>query len=203
MSRYTGPRLKIMRALAVQLPGLSGKTWDERRPYPPGAHQGRHRKKASTFAVQLREKQKLRYNYGVSEKQLRRYVGLAFKSRGEPGDFLLGLLEGRLDNVVFRSGFARTIPQARQLVTHGHIVVDGRKVDKPSFQVKAGQLIGLGQRIRDNAMVELAWKQPALVKPDWLEIEDKAYQAKVILRPDRESVPFPVEVKSIVEFYSR
>ncbi|RYZ60910.1 MAG: 30S ribosomal protein S4, partial [Proteobacteria bacterium] len=121
MSRYTGPRVKKMRALGVELPGLSRKKI-ERRPYPPGQH-GQARKKVSEFALRLHEKQKLRYNYGIGERQLRGLMTEALSSKTAPGKKLIELLERRLDNAVFRAGFALTIPAARQLVAHGHVLV--------------------------------------------------------------------------------
>ena len=140
MSRYTGPRVKKMRKLGVNLPGLSRKTMD-RRPYPPGEHGGKRQKRKSDYANQLMEKQKLRLNYGVSERQFRRYMVEARQSKTPTGDKLLELLERRLDNVVFRAGFAPTIPAARQLVNHRHIRLNGHKADIPSIRVKVGDVI--------------------------------------------------------------
>ena len=119
MSRYRGPRLRVIRALGTALPGLTRKSAD-RKPYPPGQHQGRHRRKLSIYGTQLREKQKLQFNYGMTEHQLRSFVKKAFHKKGSPGDNLVEMLERRLDNTVFRAGLAPTIPAARQLISHGH-----------------------------------------------------------------------------------
>ena len=147
MSRYRGPRVKLMRALGLNLPGLSRKSI-ERRPYPPGAHGGDRRRKESDYGRQLKEKQKLRFNYGLGERQLRRLVIDARRSKTETGKKLLELLESRLDNVVFRGGLASTIPAARQLVNHAHVLVNGQKVDIPSFRVKVGDVITVRERSR-------------------------------------------------------
>ena len=140
MSRYTGPRVKVMRALGVDLPGLSRKSI-ERRPYPPGEHGKAHRRKESVYGIQLKEKQKLKMNYGLTERQMRRLVKKARSSKLATGTRMLQLLESRLDNVVFRAGFAATIPSARQLVNHGHFMVNGRRVDIASYQVRSGDVL--------------------------------------------------------------
>ena len=139
MSRYTGPRVKRMRALGTDLPGLSPKKSDK-RPYPPGPH-GQARKKPTEYSMRLMEKQKVRVNYGVTERQLRRLMVEAKASGGTTGHKLIELLERRLDNIVFRAGFARSIPSARQLVNHGHILVDGKRVDIASYRVSQGQVV--------------------------------------------------------------
>ncbi|NRA67532.1 MAG: 30S ribosomal protein S4 [Pseudobacteriovorax sp.] len=203
MARYTGPRLRIMRALGVQLPGLSRKQWDSRKAYPPGMHHGRHRKKLSVYGTQLMEKQKLRFNYGLGEKQFRRFVKMSFQKRGNPGENLLQFLERRLDNAIFRAGFAPTIPAARQLIVHGHIRVNGKRVNKPSFLIKQGHELALSEKAKKFAHVEAALENPAINRPAWLGVADGGKSASVIALPDRESVPFPVEINSIVEFYSK
>lgn len=203
MARYKGPRLRIMRALGVQLPGLSRKKWDERKAYPPGMHQGRHRKKSSVYGTQLREKQKLRFNYGLGEKQLRRFVDMAFQKRGNPGENLIQMLESRLDNVVFRSGFAATIPAARQLIVHGHIVVNGQRVNKPSFLVKKGHKINASEKASKFGHVQASLEQNSLVRPEWIGFDEGAKAANIISAPSHESLPFPIEIGQIVEFYSK
>ena len=127
MARHTGPRLKIIRRLGTPLPGLMRTDPDLRRPYPPGQHGPTRRKKLSDYALRLMEKQKLRFHYGVSEKQMRKYMKNAARQKGNKGANLLSLLERRLDNVVFRAGWAPTIPAARQMVRHGHVHVGGRR----------------------------------------------------------------------------
>jgi small subunit ribosomal protein S4 len=201
MSRYTGPRVRAMRALGLQLPGLSSKNF-ERRPYPPGQH-GQARRKLSEYGLRLIEKQKLCRNYGVTEGYLRRLMIAARAAHGPTGDRLLALLESRLDNVVFRAGFARTIPAARQLVNHGHIIVDGRKLDVPSCQVKTGQIIGLRQRSRDLAHVAGALQNARAFETSWLSVNATERTATVIAQPDAASVPFTVSVQLVVEFYSQ
>jgi small subunit ribosomal protein S4 len=203
MARFKGPRLKIMRALGVQLPGLSRKKWDDRKAYPPGMHQGRHRKKSSVYGTQLREKQKLRYNYGLGERQLRRFVDLSFQKRGNPGENLLQFLERRLDNAVFRAGYAPTVMAARQLIVHGHIRVDGQRVNKPSFLVKKGHKLALTDKSAKFVHVQGSLEQPALVRPEWIGFDEGAKTATIVSLPTHESVPFPIEIGHIVEFYSK
>ena len=160
MSRYTGPRVRAMRALGVQLPGLSSKSV-ERRPYPPGQH-GQARRKVTEYGRRLMEKQKLCRNYGVSERQLRKLMSQARSSQGPTGSRLLELLERRLDNVVYRAGFARTIPGARQLVTHGHILVNGHKVDRASYSVRQGEVITLRAQPGAEARARRVRGEPSL-----------------------------------------
>jgi small subunit ribosomal protein S4 len=190
-----------MRALGVQLPGLSSKS-HERRPYPPGQH-GQARRKLSEYGLRLREKQKLCKNYGVSERQLRRLMIDARAAEGPTGERLLELLERRLDNIVFRAGFARTIPAARQLVNHGHVLVDGRKVDRSSYSVDAGQMIALRERSRELPPVVGAVTAARPFETSWLDINAGERSAKLVSRPDAASVPFPVSIQLVVEFYSQ
>jgi len=201
MSRYTGPRVRAMRALGVQLPGLSSKAI-ERRPFPPGQH-GQARRKLSEYGLRLIEKQKLCRNYGVTEGQLRRLMIAARAAKGPTGERLLELLESRLDNVVFRAGFARTIPAARQLVNHGHILVDGKKVDVASFSVKANQVIGLHARSKDLPFVVASVTAGRGFETSWLSVNAAERLATVTTPPDAASVPFPVAVQLVVEFYSQ
>ena len=147
MARYTGPMTKKSRRLGVDLVG--GDQAFERRPYPPGVH-GKGRTKESEYSLQLREKQKARFSYGVLEKQFRRYYEEANRQQGKTGDNLLQILESRLDNVVYRAGFARTRRQARQFVVHGHFVVNGQKVNIPSYRVSAHDVIDLTEKVREQ-----------------------------------------------------
>ncbi|MEZ4470717.1 MAG: 30S ribosomal protein S4 [bacterium] len=202
MSRYRGPRVKLMRALGLNLPGLSRKSI-ERRPYPPGAHGGDRRRKESDYGRQLKEKQKLRFNYGLGERQLRRLVVDARRSKMETGKKLLELLESRLDNVVFRAGLASTIPGARQLVNHAHVLVNGQKVDIPSFRVKVGDVITVRERSKKIQAIKDALESPSLQKPDWLSVNPAEMKAVVDRSPDESSVPFPIEVQLVVEYYAR
>ena len=202
MSRYTGPRLKKMRALGTNLPGLSRKSI-ARRPYPPGEHGTKRRRKKTSFGVQLMEKQKLRLNYGVNERQLRRVVRDAKKSKDFTGDKLCELLERRLDNVVFRAGFASTTPAARQLVNHGHVRINGRRASTPSQKVKAGDVLTLRERSQKLQMVAVSLESMDLPRPDWIEMDVEKKEARVLALPTSESVPFPVDIQQVIEFYSK
>ncbi|WP_394826275.1 30S ribosomal protein S4 [Pendulispora albinea] len=201
MSRYTGPRVKIMRKLGTELPGLSPKK-TERRPYPPGQH-GQARKKLSEYAVRLMEKQKVRMNYGVSERQLRHLMHEAKTTSGNTGPKLIELLERRLDNVVFRAGFARTIPSARQLVNHGHILVNGKRVDIASYRVLKGDVVTVRDRKKVVAQVEAAFPIADSFQTPWLEVDRTKRQATVSTLPDEGAVLFPLRVQLVVEFYSQ
>ena len=201
MSRYTGPRVKKMRAVGIELPGLSPKKI-ELRPYPPGQH-GQGRKKPTEFAIRLKEKQKIRLNYGLGEVQLRR---LMVESRGSDiaaGAKLIELLERRLDNVVFRAGFAPTIPAARQLINHGHFQINGKRVDIASYRVKPGEVISLRARSQDLVTVAAALGDLRLTRPEWLEYQDDKKTASIKEMPKADSVPFPVEVNLVIEYYSK
>ncbi len=201
MSRYTGPRVRTMRALGVDLPGLSRKK-SERRPYPPGQH-GHARRKHSDYALRLIEKQKLRMNYGVTERQLVNLVVEASKGSGNAANRLLEFLERRLDNVVFRAGFARTIPAARQLINHGHLLVNGHRVDIASFRVSEGDVLTLRERSRKLAAVEASLASPLDFPTAWLEIDAANKTATVKQLPDATSVPFQLNVQKVVEYYSQ
>jgi small subunit ribosomal protein S4 len=201
MSRYTGPRVKVMRALGTDLPGLSTKKI-ERRPYPPGQH-GQARRKLSEFALRLMEKQKVRMNYGVSERQLRRLMVEARAASGTTGHKLIEFLERRLDNVVFRAGFARTIPSARQLVNHGHILIDGRRVDIASYRVTRGQTISVREQSKNLQAIMQGFAIADNIQTPWLEVNRDARTAKVSTLPDETAVLFPVRVQLVVEYYSQ
>ncbi|MDC0747346.1 30S ribosomal protein S4 [Polyangium mundeleinium] len=200
MSRYTGPRVRVMRALGCDLPGFSRKKI-ERRPYPPGQH-GQARHKLSEYKVRLIEKQKLRFGYGVSEVQLRRLMVEAGRSKAAPGEKLIELLERRLDNVVFRAGFARTIPAARQLVCHGFVHVNGQRVDVASFRVSQGQTISLVPKVWKNPHVLAAIADETILHASWLNVDKATFSAKIAAMPDSTSALFPVDVQRVVEFYS-
>ena len=200
MSRYRGPRLRIVRRLG-ELPGLSRKS--ARRAYPPGQH-GQNRKKRSEYAVRLEEKQKLRLNYGLTEKQLLRYVRRARRVTGSTGQVLLQLLEMRLDNTVFRLGIAPTIPAARQLVNHGHVTINGRVVDIPSYQCRPGEVIGIRDREASRKLVENNLQYPGLANlPSHLEFDKAKLTGKVNGVVEREWVAIQVNELLVVEYYSR
>lgn len=203
MSRYLGPRLKKMRALGVDLPGLSRKSI-ERRPYPPGQHGlSPKRRKQSAFKVRLVEKQKLRLYYGLTERQFGTIVAHASKGTGNTGERILELLESRLDNVVFRAGFARTIPAARQLVRHGHLLVNGRRLDIPSATVRRGDLVTLRERSKELDIVATAIADPVATPPVWMSVDATARSIRVDGVPDSASLLIAVDTRLIVEFYAQ
>ncbi|MFT3925673.1 MAG: 30S ribosomal protein S4 [Myxococcales bacterium] len=201
MSRYTGPRLKIMRALGTDLPGLSPKL-SERRPYPPGQH-GQRRRKETEFGKRLKEKQKLRMNYGVSERQMRIVFKQASRSKLNTGTKLVELLERRLDNVVFRAGFAASIPAARQLVNHGHLRVNGRRVDIASYRVKVGDVIAVQPKSKDLACVLSSLEAKRGWDTSWLTPNKEERSVIVNALPDESAVLFPLEVQLVIEFYAQ
>lgn len=208
MARYRGPVEKLERRFGVSLAlkgerRLSGKSALDKRPYGPGQH-GQKRGKISEYGLQLREKQKAKVMYGVSEKQFRSIFAEANRLEGNTGENLIRLIERRLDNVVYRMGFATTRRFARQLVTHGHILVDGKKVDIPSFFVKKGQKIEISQKIKDNPQIVRAIDLTSQtgISP-WVDV-DKEKRFGIFTRyPEREEVVIPIEERLIVELYSK
>ncbi len=204
MARYTGPRLRKVRALGAELPSLTSKRPTDKKKAPPGQHGAlRMRSKSSTYKLQLVEKQKIRFNYGVSEKQLRKYFARASQMRGNTGSNLLILLESRLDNIVFRAGFAPTSQSSRQMIGHGHVLVNGRKVDKCNFLVSAGDVIELRPKVKENPIVlQAVDKAKSSPRPEYLEIDDNAKSVKILALPKREDVLLEVQEIMVVEFYS-
>src|SRR5450755_385310 len=202
MARYTGPRTKKSRRYGVPLFGPHKAL--ERRNYPPGMHGDKGRRKQSEYATALGEKQKLRLMYGLLERQFRRYFETALQRRGVTGETLLQLLETRLDNVVFRLGLANTRSAARQLVSHGHVQVNGRNVNISSFNVKAGDEITVKDKpkSRQLALRNMELTQIAPV-PDWLTVDRDALTGKVAHIPSREEMQPIVNEQLIVELYSR
>ncbi len=201
MSRYLGPKVRVLRALGTDLPGLTRKK-SERRPYRPGQH-GQARKKISEFGLRLLEKQKLRMNYGLGERQLLSLFVEAQQSKGNTAERLAELLERRLDNVVFRAGFARTIPAARQLINHGHVLVDDRKVDIASYRVRKGQVIGIRTQSKDLPPVLASLAAPLSFATEWLSVEAETRRATVSSLPDATSVPFEVRMQLVIEYYAQ
>jgi small subunit ribosomal protein S4 len=200
MARYRGPRLRVVRRLG-DLPGLSRKV--ARKAYPPGQH-GQARKKKSEYAIRLEEKQKLRYNYGVSERQLLRYVRKARRAGGSTGQMILQQLEMRLDNTIFRLGMAPTIPSARQVVNHGHITVNGRVVSIPSYQCRPGDVIGVRNKEASRKLVETNLEFPGLANvPNHLEFDKSKLEGKVNGFIEREWVALNINELLVVEYYSR
>jgi small subunit ribosomal protein S4 len=185
------------------LPGLTRKITD-RRPYPPGVHGARPRLRKSDYRRQLEQKQKVRFHYGVSETQLRRYISKTTGQDARHGGTRLALLERRLDNVVFRLGWAPTIPAARQLVVHGHVKVNGRRVDRPSYLVKIGDALEVSSRARRMPSVIAAVDAgPEIAMPGYLKRESDPYAGQVFGLPSRGDIPFEVEEMAVIEFYAR
>src|SRR3954462_7770162 len=201
MARYTGPMTKKSRRLGVDLVG--GDMAFERRPFPPDQH-GRGRTKESESLLQLGEKQKARYTYGILEKQFRRYYHEASRRSGKTGDNLLQLLECRLDNVVYRAGFARPRRHARQLVTHGHFLVNGKKVDIPSFQVTQYDVIDVREKSLEMTPFIVARETHGeRVMPGWMEVLPQRMRILVHSLPVRAQIDVPVQEQLIVEYYSK
>jgi small subunit ribosomal protein S4 len=205
MARYTGPKVKLTRRLGTNIfENEKGRKALDRRPFPPGAHgRTRRRTSGSEYLVQLQEKQKAKYIYGVLERQFRRTYEEANRLAGPTGENLLRLLESRLDNVVYRAGWASTRPQARQFVNHGLIKVDGKRVDIPSYRVKKGEVVSLSDKAR--AMIVIQHNIDVLDRSvvGWLETGDGAKQVTVRDLPQREHIDVPVREQLIVELYSK
>jgi small subunit ribosomal protein S4 len=200
MARYTGPSWKLSRRLGISLSG-TGKEL-EKRPYAPGQHGPNQRKKLSEYGLQLQEKQKLRHTYGVTERQFRNLFDIAGKMTGKHGENFMILLECRLDNLVYRMGLARTRRGARQLVNHGHVMVDGKRVDIPSFRVKIGQTISLREKSQNLTAVKEAVEVNNFV-PEYLAFDADKLTATFTRLPERSELPAEINEALIVEFYSR
>ena len=205
MSRYTGPRARVSRRLGVNIFGTKGEMIAlDRRPYPPGEH-GRDRRRGnqSDYLLQLTEKQKARFTYGLTEKQFRRIYDEANRRQGVTGENMLRYLELRLDNVVYRAGWGVTRPQSRQLVNHGHITVNGKRVDIPSYRVRKGDVVGLSNKAK--AMIVVTQNRDVLDRalPAWLETGAEGAQVTVRELPLREHIDVPVREQLIVELYSK
>lgn len=208
MARYTGPTCKLCRREGEDLflkgeRCLKGKCAVKTRNYPPGMH-GRRRSKRSDYGVQLREKQKMKRIYGLMEKQFHRYFQIASKSPVVTGEKLIQLLEGRLDNVVYRMGFGSTRAQARQLVTHRHFKLNDRRVNIPSHQVKPGDVVSLTEKARQMHVIHSSLEaatQRGLAP--WVEVDPETMSGKLLRLPTRDEVALPVEEKLVVELYSR
>jgi small subunit ribosomal protein S4 len=201
VARYTGPATRISRRLNVDLVG--GDSSFERRPYPPGQH-GRARIKQSEYLLQLQEKQKAKYSYGVLEKQFRRYYEEAVARQGKTGDNLLQILESRLDNVIYRAGIARTRRQSRQLVSHGHFLVNGQKVDIPSYRVSQWDIIDVKPKSLETTPFLIAREiQGDRPVPGWLQVVPSRLRVLVHQLPERAQIEIPVQEQLIVELYSK
>lgn len=199
MARYTGPKFKLSRRLGIS---LSGNGKDLKRPFPPGQHGPGQRKKMSGYGVQLQEKQKLRHMYGLGEKQFRNLFDKASKMAGIVGENFMVLLESRLDNLVYRLGLSNSRAGARQLVSHGHVTVNGKKVDIASYLVSTNDVIGLRERSRNLSVVKEALANRVHI-PAYLDFNESAMEGKFIRLPERAELPSEIDEKQIVEFYSR
>ncbi|WP_166238176.1 30S ribosomal protein S4 [Paenibacillus turpanensis] len=199
MSRYTGPKFKLSRRLGISLSG-TGK--ELKRPFPPGQHGPGQRRKLSGYGIQLMEKQKLRHMYGLSEKQFRNLFDRASKLPGISGENFMFLLESRLDNLVYRLGFANSRAGARQLVAHGHVTVNGKKVDIASYQVLPGDVIGLRERSRSMKSIKEAREGRHHI-PAYIDLNENTLEGKYIRLPERSELSQDIDEKQIVEFYSR
>jgi len=201
MARYTGPRTKVSRRARQLLDENKAKYFD-RRPYPPGEH-GRGRIRESQYLVQLREKQKLRFMYGVLEKQFRRYYKEAARQSGITGTVLLQILESRLDNVVYRSGLASTRPQARQLVNHGHFLVNDKRVDIPSYQVRKDDVVSVKERSLEILPIMIAIDTGDRTVPEWIDVNAEERTITIQDLPSREQIDTQIQEQLVVELYSK
>lgn len=200
MARYRGPKQKVARRFKEPIFGPSKAL--ERKPNPPGQHGRGRRSKESEYAVQLKEKQKVKYTYGLLEKQFRNLFQKAARKKGVTGENLLKFLEARLDNTVYRLGFGMTRRQARQLVNHGHVMVNGRIVDIPSAQLRAGDIVAIRPRSRSIVSIHDSIKRTRGTYP-WLEVDRNMLQGKFLDFPNREDIPENIREQLIVELYSK
>ena len=198
MARYTGPKVRLSRRVGVPIADIPKHT-SKRQLNPPGIH-GYRMRRLRDYGLRLNEKQKLRYHYNVMEKQFRRYVDEAARRPGNTGELLLELLETRLDNAVRRAGFARTIWAARQMVAHGHVRVNGQKVDRPSYALKTGDSISFKDKIQ-KVVREQMETMAGYEVPGWLDIHPGELTAKVVARPAPDQIPFDINPNLVIEFY--
>lgn len=205
MARYTGPKARVSRRLGTNIWGTRGETIAlEKRPYPPGEHgRGRRRGNPSEYLLQLQEKQKARFTYGLSERQFRNLYEEANRRPGVTGENMLRFLELRLDNVVYRAGWAATRPQARQFVSHGHLSVNGKRVTIPSYRLRKGDVVTVGTKARD--MIVFVQNRDVLDRqaPGWVSVGGDGWEATVNELPTRDQIDVPVREQLIVELYSK
>jgi small subunit ribosomal protein S4 len=202
MARYTGPRLRIVRRLGQDIPGLTTKT-NARRPNPPGqAASQRRAPKVSEYGLRLREKQKLRYHYGLTERSLRLVFDRASRMPGDTGRNMLTLLESRLDNIVWRTGLTRTIPAARQFITHGHVDLGGRRAKSPGQTVSVGDVVQVREKSRNREDIRLAVNSPVLERPAGLKVDLDTLAITVEALPGPEQVPVAVNIQKVIEYFA-
>ena len=205
MSRYTGPRARVSRRLGTNIFGTRGEAQAlEKRPYPPGIH-GRTRRRGNQnteYLHELQEKQKARFTYGLNERQFRRVYEEASRKKGVTGENMLKFLELRLDNVIYRAGWGATRPQARQFVSHGHVNVNGKRVNVPSYRVRKGDVIEIREKTKTNPIIQ--WNADVLDRtpPPWLDRDDD-FKVTVYSEPIREQIDVPIREQLIVELYSK
>ena len=203
MARYTGPRLRIIRRIGTELPGLTTKT-AARRPNPPGqAAAGKRQFMISEFGQRLREKQKLRYHYGLTERGLLQYYHKAYRMPGDTGRNLLQLLESRLDNLVWRSGLTRTMPSARQLITHGNVMIGIHRAKSPGQVLKAGATFSVRERARNREDLRVTVNAPVLERPAGIKVDLDTLAVTVETLLTADQVPFQVDIQKVIEFFAR
>ncbi len=208
MAKYTGPKCRLCRREGEKLYLKGEKCYTdkcaiEKRPYPPG-EAGLSRRRQSEYGFQLREKQKVRRTYGVMERQFRRYYQEAARRKGNTGELLLQLLERRLDNIVFRMGFANSRSESRQVVRHNHILVNGKRVNIPSYQVRAGDQVSVAEKARSHGRIQWALQRSEdLDRPEWLEVDSNNYTGTVKALPERSDLSPSINEHLIVELYSK
>jgi small subunit ribosomal protein S4 len=209
VARYSGPVCRLCRREGLKLFLKGDRCFKpscaiEKRGYAPGQHGNKRRRKIEGYGIQLREKQKVKRLYGILERQFRRYFKEAEKSRGITGEALLLTLERRLDTIVYRLGFANSRSQARQLITHGHILVEGRKVDVPGFQVREGHSISIKEKLRKNEGIQTSMESArGRGLPGWLSVDAASFTGSVVTLPRREDLMMPIQEQLIVELYSK
>lgn len=203
MARYTGPRLRIIRRIGSELPGLTTKT-AARRPNPPGQAASQKRTfKVSEYGQRLREKQKLRYHYGLTERGLRMLYQKAYRKPGDTGRNLLSLLEARLDSLVWRSGLARTIPAARQLIGHGHINLGNRRAKSPGQSMAVGSTFQVREASRNREDIRLTVNSPVLERPAGLKVDLDTVTVTIEALPGPEQIPFAIDIQKVIEFFAK
>lgn len=204
MARYTGPKVKISRRLGVNIfENDKGSKALNKRPYPPGEHGRSRRRQPSEYLLQLQEKQKAKYIYGVLERQFSNLYKEASRQKGVTGENLLRMLEQRLDNIVFRAGWASTRPQARQFVNHGMVNVNGKRVDIPSYRVRKGDVISLRDKSRQMIVIRHNMDTLDRLKPAWIELGAEGFEVTIAELPVRGQIDVPVREQLIVELYSK
>ncbi len=209
MARYTNPSCKICRQQGQKLFLKGERCFSEKcpfnkRPYPPGEHGPRlRRRKITDYGLQLREKQKMKSIYGILEKQFRKYYYMSTRMGGDKSENLAIIVESRLDNVVFRMGFANSRKQARQLVSHGHFLLNGRKADIPSILVRPGDVVEVKESSRDSKVFEGLSSKTSENVPDWVSVEYNNFKGTFVSKPKFENLELPVDVTKIIELYSK